>query len=118
MSRMLRLVLPPLVACALTTLAAAGCTKHADKPSATQNAAFDGAASDIKQTWDQALSADQSGNFVDAWKLLNKVMQSQLTNDQRDTLNAEFDSFGPRLAAAAKTNNPSAVQAVQLMRTR
>ena len=107
-----------LAVAALATLPVAGCSKSNGGVSAAQSKAFDSAPVDVKDTWQKALAADSATNYLDTLNLLNRLKQMQLTDEQRDVLNKKFTDFGQRLWAAAAKNDPSALQAVQAMRTR
>lgn len=107
-----------LAVAALTTLLGTGCSRSNGGFSATQSKAFDSAPADVRETWQKALAADAATNYMDTLNLLNSLKLMQLSDEQRDVLNKKFTDFDQRLWAAAAKKDPSALQAVQAMRTR
>jgi ABC-type glycerol-3-phosphate transport system substrate-binding protein len=103
----------------LAGFAGAGCSRSKSPGvSSDQAKVFDSASDDIKQTWEKAQAADATNNYVDTLNALNQLKQIQLSDAQRDVLNKKFDDFDQRLWSAAAKNDPSAVAAAQVMRSR
>ncbi len=99
---------------ALTVLISAGCGQNAAHLTADQTKAFDSAPPEVKQTWDKALAADKSNDYVAAQTALSSLSQMILSDQQQKVLDEERAAFGQRLMQAADKNDPAAVEAVKL----
>jgi hypothetical protein len=106
-----------LLVSALGILSSSGCGKPGGGLSAADPKAFDSAPPDIKQVWQQALTAEAATNYLDAVKALKSLRSMQLNEAQFVALQKEAADFNQRLFAAAEKNDPAAVEAVKFMRS-
>jgi len=103
---------------ALGLFAGAGCGKSNAGFNSADGKVFDTAPAEIKQAWQDVLAADAGTNYVETLGLLNKLKRMPLSEEQSTVVTKKFSDFDQRLFSAAATNDPSAVQALQVMRTR
>lgn len=89
-----------------------GCGQQKPKLSGDQARAFDSAPTEIRQIWTKALEADKANDYVNAQHLLDSLKTMQLSDQQTQALETEYDAFGLRLWQAAEKNDPAAVKAV------
>jgi|GEM_PF-1812330 len=98
----------------LTLVIALGCREKGPKLDAAAAQAFDSAPAEVKQTWEKALSAVESNDYVQAQTLLSGMTQLPLNEAQIKALGEERSVFGARVMAAAEKNDTAAIQAVKM----
>ena len=97
-----------IVAC-LFTLAGffvTGCSRK----TAAGPSAFDQAAPDIKQAWDQGVAADQANDYYTAVTSFHTIMaqRDKLTDSQIEAVNAACLAVNQRMMAAANNGDAAA----------
>lgn len=98
---------------AVVSLLAAGCGDHAPQLTSEQSKSFDSAPPEVKQVWDKAIAADKANDYETAGALLDSLLKMNLTDQQKQALNAERNAFSERLMKAVDKNDPAAIKAVQ-----
>ena len=98
----------------LTLVIALGCREKGPKLDAAAAQAFDSAPAEVKQTWEKALHAVESNDYVQAQTLLSGMAQLPLNEAQIKALGDELSVYGARVMAAAEKNDPAAIQAVKM----
>lgn len=112
-ARLLSTAAAVLILPAFLLIAETGCGSHVKSLSAGQSNAFESAPADVKQTWEKALTADRTDDYVNAQIYLDSLNRTILSDSQRKALETESASFGLRLTQAVDKNDPAAVKAVQ-----
>jgi len=94
-------------------LLVAGCGQKVAKLTSEQSKAFDSAPPEVKQTWDKALAADKTNDYMTAVGSLDELKKMILSDQQTQALDAERSAFGERLMKAVDKGDPTAIKAVQ-----
>lgn len=96
--------------CSVAALMLAGC----DQPASQRiPEPFDGAPVEVKQTWERALAADKTNDYVTAMAALDRLQKMKLSDRQEQALSAELAGFSERLLKAVMRNDPAAMRAYQ-----
>ena len=95
-------------------LLSAGCGQRTPNSTSAASKAFDGAPADVEQTWDKALTAEKSKDYVTAQAAFLSLEQMSLSDDQKKALVDERAGFGQNLTQAANDNDSAAIQALQM----
>jgi predicted Zn-dependent protease len=95
----------------------AGCGKKAEPAlSSAETRAFDKAPPETKQTWNQALEATRTNDYVRAQTLLFGLLRQQPTPEQTEAIQKEIGISRQRLEEAVATGDPAAQAALQQLR--
>ena len=90
----------------LAVLFITGCSRK----TATNATAFDQAAPDIKQAWDQGVAADKANDYFTAVTSFHTIMvqRDKLTDAQIEAVNAACLAVNQRMMAAANNGDAAA----------
>jgi hypothetical protein len=89
-----------------------GCGKNVPK-AAVDPKAFDAAAPEIKQVWDQALAAAASNDFASAILTLRLMSRQPLSPEQGKAAHDAIIFYVTKLREAAKSGDPAATKAMK-----
>ena len=104
------------LAAVLALLLAACGAKTPPGPTAAEQAAFDKATPEAKESWDALLKADKANDYTVAYTLIQKVSAMELSTEQREALKKESVSFNARFQAALEKDDAAAKQALAEIR--
>ena len=103
-----------LVACIFLLV---GCgQKGGPGPSNAGTAAFDNASQELKQTWNLALEASRTNDYVKAQTLLFGMLRQQPTPEQTTAIQNEIALSRQHLEAAVQQGDPAAQAALRQLR--
>lgn len=100
-----------------STLILVGCSK--DGPSRDiSSSAFDSAPADVKQSWNDGVSAWKEHHYTQAATNFTSLQSKSgsLSHQQSDALTKAVDQFGQEAFEAANKNNADATEAVKALR--
>jgi hypothetical protein len=102
--------------CLFLGFAATGCKKPT-QTTAVDTHVFDTAASELKEAWSTALSADQTNDYATAYLTLRQMQgQPVLNAAQIRAIAAQSTLVHARMNDAAQKGDPNALRAIQDIR--
>ncbi len=94
-----------------------GCGKKAEPAlSGAEIGAFDKAPQEMKQTWNLALEASKTNDYVTAQTLLFGLLRQQPTPEQTEAIQKEIGLSRQRLEEALAKGDPAAQAALKQLR--
>ncbi len=103
--------------CLSALLIVAGCHKQgAGELTDKDRQAFDSASAELKQTWQAALEAVKTNDYVGAQTLLYGMLNQNLSPDQKEAVTKESTSINNRLYEGVEKGDPVAVKAFEDMK--
>jgi hypothetical protein len=109
--RLLLAFIPALLAIALLS----GCSKNGPSRSISSSA-FASAPADVKQLWNDAMTAWKGHRYPEAAKSFVSLKAATLSTQQADELVKAMDEFGQEAFVAANKGDAAATEAVQTLR--
>jgi hypothetical protein len=106
----------PILAGASSLLVTA-CSHKGGGLSAKEEAAFDQAASDVKQMWTKASEAAKANDYVTAYNLYYSLLNAELTPAQKQVVSKANGVLNERLLAAMEKGDPEAQKAMEELRS-
>ena len=95
----------------------AGCGhKGSQKLSSNDLKAFDSAPAEVKQVWLMAVEASKTNDYVGGQTLFHRLLNQELTPEQKDAVSKESTALNQRLYDAFDKGDAAAVKAVEELR--
>jgi len=91
-----------------------GCSKESPKPGVDPKA-FDAAPPEIKQVWDQAMTASASNDLVSAIMILRMLGRQQISQEQAKAACQAQVFYVAKLKEDAKRGDPAAIEALETL---
>ena len=94
-----------------------GCGDKRKNSGVNNTRAFANSSTEVQQTWEKALQADKSNDYVAAETSLYWLTRQTLTADQKQAVANQLTAVNQRLTEALEKGDPAARAALQELRS-